>query len=198
MGTFRYSLILDILRNSLSQDIHVKNSEKSEKKIRSGKKPNGKPATKRKHQCSDKSTSNKAATAMKTIGKALNGNLSGNQGASCKSSAGPEKLPNKTLFKDHASTDHTTTVSGNDPNITLLDKHNLRGSLCNSGLLHLARKIHLAHFLCVARHSCTCTKTTIHSIRSFKFFVFCSIFCSLDLSHVTAKIKVQISHNFED
>ena len=87
MVTFRYSLILDIVRNSLSLDIHVKNSEQHKKKIPSSRKPNGKLATKRKHQCSGKSTSNKAATAMKTtiiIGKALNGNFSGNQGASCK------------------------------------------------------------------------------------------------------------------
>ena len=128
--TFRYSLILDIVRNSLSLDVHVKNSEKHEKKLPSSTKPNGKPATKRKYQCSGKSTSNKAATAMKTIGKALNGNLSYNQGASCKSSAGPEKVQNKTQFKDHASTDYTTTVSGKDPNITLLDTHH---STCKTG-----------------------------------------------------------------
>ena len=128
--TFRYSLILDIVRNSLSLDVHVKNSEKHEKNLPSSTKPNGKHATKRKHQCSGKSTSNKATTAMKTIGKALNGSLSDNQGASCKSSAGPEKVPNKTLFKDHASTDYATTVSGKDPNITLLDTHH---SICKTG-----------------------------------------------------------------
>ena len=74
----------------------------------------------------------------------------------------------------------------------------LRGSLCNGSLLDLARKIDFAHFSCAGRHSCTCTKTTIHSITYFKLFVFCSIFSSLNLSHVTAKIKVQISRNFED
>lgn len=92
--------------------------------------PNGKPANKRKHQCSGKSTSNKAATAMKSIEKALNGNLSDNQGASCRSSAGPEKVPKNTLFKDHASTNYTTVVSGKDLNITQLDKHH---STCKTG-----------------------------------------------------------------
>ena len=130
MVTFRDSLILYIVRNSLTLDVHVKNFEKREKKLPSSTKPNGKPATKRKHQCSGKSASNKAATAMKTTGKALDGDLSDNEGASRKASAGPEKVSNKTLFKDHASTNYTTTVSGKDPNITLLDKHH---STCKTG-----------------------------------------------------------------
>ena len=65
--------------------VHVKNSEKHKNKIPLSTKPNGKPASKRKHQCSQtgKSTSNTAATAMKTIGfgKALNNNLLDNQAA---------------------------------------------------------------------------------------------------------------------
>ena len=69
----------------VSVHVHVKNSEKHKNKIPLSTKPNGKPTSKRKHQCSEtrKSTSNKAATAMKTIGfeKALNGNLLDNQAA---------------------------------------------------------------------------------------------------------------------
>ena len=74
--------------------IHMNYSEKHKNKIpltlsllQLSTKPNGKPATKRKHQCSGKSTSNKAATATKTIGfgKALNGNLLDNQ-APCEKS----------------------------------------------------------------------------------------------------------------
>ena len=68
--------------------VHVKNSEKHKNIINPlSTKPNGKPASKRKHQCSQtrKSTSNKAATAMKTIGfgKALNGNLLLDNHAAC-------------------------------------------------------------------------------------------------------------------
>ena len=64
---------------------HVKNSKKHKNIIPLSTKPNGKPASKRKHQCSQtgKSTSDKAATAMRTIGfgKALNGILLHNQAA---------------------------------------------------------------------------------------------------------------------
>ena len=48
----------------------------------------------------------------------------------------------------------------------------LRECLCKSGLVDFAGATDLAHFLCVVRHSCTYTKTTIRLIGSLYFSEF--------------------------
>ena len=48
----------------------------------------------------------------------------------------------------------------------------LRECLCKSGPVDFAWDTDLAHFLCVVRHSCTYTKTTIPLIGSLYFSEF--------------------------
>ena len=48
----------------------------------------------------------------------------------------------------------------------------LRECLCKSGPADFAGDTDLAHFLCVVRHSCTYTKTTIRLIESLYFSEF--------------------------
>ena len=48
----------------------------------------------------------------------------------------------------------------------------LRECLCKSGPVDFAGDTDLAHFLCVVRHSCTYTKTTIRLIGSLYFSEF--------------------------
>ena len=48
----------------------------------------------------------------------------------------------------------------------------LREDIFKTGLPNLVCKIDFAHFLCVARLSCTYTKTIIRWIKSFKFVLF--------------------------
>ena len=48
----------------------------------------------------------------------------------------------------------------------------LRECLCKSGPVDFVWDTDLAHFLCVVRHSCTYTKTTIHLIGSLYFSEF--------------------------
>ena len=48
----------------------------------------------------------------------------------------------------------------------------LRECLCKSGPVDFGRDTDLAHFLCVVRHSCAYTKTTIRLIGSLYFSEF--------------------------
>ena len=48
----------------------------------------------------------------------------------------------------------------------------LRKCLCKSGPVDFACNTDFAHFLCVVRHSCTYTKTTIRLIGSLYFSEF--------------------------
>ena len=103
--------------------VHVKNSEKHKNKITLSTKPNGKPASKRKHQCSQtgKSTSNKAAMHCHEN----NWFWESPKWQLVRQSSSLRAEPPFVFFltEEDASTDYTTTVSGKDPNIILLDKH---------------------------------------------------------------------------
>ena len=69
------------------------------------------------------------------------------------------------------------------------DSAPLRDGLCKSGLVDLPWKIDYAYFLCVARLSCTYTKTTIRLTRSFIFPEFLMIFGSPEQAFVATNVR---------
>ena len=75
-------------------------------------------------------------------------------------------------------------------------KTHLRECLCKSGPVDFAGDTDLAHFLCVVRHSCTYTKTTIRLIGSPYFSEFYGNYISLERRPVVTLFKTLIWDNF--
>ena len=103
--------------------VHVKNSEKHKNKIPLSTKPNGKPASKRKHQTvlSDWQINIKQSFHCHEN----NWFWERPKWQLVRQSRSLRAEPPFVFFltEEDASTDYTTTVSGKDPNIILLDKH---------------------------------------------------------------------------
>ena len=72
----------------------------------------------------------------------------------------------------------------------------LRECLCKSGPADFACITDFAHFLCVVRHSCTFTKTTICLIGSLYLSEFYGNQISLERRLVVTLFKTLISYNF--